>query len=211
MVDRIGSYRDGAQVPDPARQAQARLAGRGKRRAGRLALARGARWRRCVLGAMMSAVAVSAAMPFAPGHQMAAPALVHPTQNRNPMSKELPRIYVSSIDFARLTAHLDALSTVDADRLQGLANELDRADVRDPGQMPAGVVVMGSIVRFAIGPDGADLTLTLVYPDEVEGRPDRISVFAPVGSALLGLPAGARIAWPRPDGATQLITIKQVS
>ena len=126
------------------------------------------------------------------------------------MTKQLPRIYVSNIDFARLTAHLDALPVADANRLQGLADELDRADVRLPDAMPAGVVVMGSVVRFAIGPEGPDLTLTLVYPDEVQGQPDRISVFAPVGSALLGLPVGARIAWPRPDGATQIITIKDV-
>jgi regulator of nucleoside diphosphate kinase len=131
------------------------------------------------------------------------------THTRNTMTRTLPRIFVSSTDFERLTARLGALPVADADRLQGLADELDRADVRDSRAMPADVVVMGSTVRFAIG-TGPDLTLTLVYPDEVEGRPDRISVFAPVGSALLGLPVGARIEWPRPDGVAQLITIKEV-
>jgi regulator of nucleoside diphosphate kinase len=131
------------------------------------------------------------------------------THTRNTMTRTLPRIFVSSTDFERLTARLGALPVADADRLQGLADELDRADVRDSRAMPADVVVMGSTVRFAIG-TGPDLTLTLVYPDEVEGRHDRISVFAPVGSALLGLPVGARIEWPRPDGVAQLITIKEV-
>lgn len=126
------------------------------------------------------------------------------------MTTSLPRIYVSNIDYARITACLDSLSSADADRLQGLADELDRADVRVPADMPPGVVAMGSSVTFAIG-DGRDLTLTLVYPNEVEGQPDRISVFAPVGSALLGLSVGARIEWPRPDGATQIITIKEVA
>ncbi|MDY0976993.1 nucleoside diphosphate kinase regulator [Massilia sp. CFBP9012] len=126
------------------------------------------------------------------------------------MTNKLPRIFVSNTDFERLMARLRALPIADADRLQGLADELDRADVRDCRAMPADVVMMGSTVTFAIG-TGPDLTLTLVYPDEVDGQPDRISVFAPVGSALLGLPVGARIEWPRPDGVTQLITIKQVS
>ena len=127
------------------------------------------------------------------------------------MTNKLPRIFVSNTDFERLMARLRALPIADADRLQGLADELDRADVRAPGDMPSGVVVMGSSVRFAIGPADQDLTLTLVYPDEVEGQPGRISVFAPVGSALLGLSVGARIEWPRPDGATQVITIKEVA
>ena len=126
------------------------------------------------------------------------------------MTNKLPRIFVSNTDFERLMARLRALPIADADRLQGLADELDRADVRDCRAMPVDVVMMGSTVTFAIG-TGPDLTLTLVYPDEVDGQPDRISVFAPVGSALLGLPVGARIEWPRPDGVTQLITIKQVS
>ena len=218
MVDRTRFYRDGGQVHDPARQAQARLADRGKRRLGKLAPIRSARWLRCVLGAMMSGVAVLAAAQFALGRQtaapvaaQAAPASAHSLQTRNTMMKELPRIYVSNVDFARITACLDALSAVDAERLQRLADELDRADVRAPGDMPSGVVVMGSSVRFAIGPADQDLTLTLVYPDEVEGQPGRISVFAPVGSALLGLSVGSRIEWPRPDGATQVITIKEVA
>jgi len=73
MVDRTRSYRDGEQVHDPARRAQARLADRGKRRLAKLALVRGARWRRCVLGAMMSGVAVLAALQFMLGRPPAAP------------------------------------------------------------------------------------------------------------------------------------------
>lgn len=125
------------------------------------------------------------------------------------MTTELPRIFVPSSDFERLLALLDTLPAAEVDRLQGLVDELDRADVRDPQDMPPDVVTMGSTVRFAMGTTG-ELTLTLVYPDEVEGRTDRISVFAPVGSALLGLPVGAQIDWPRPGGGRQVITIKEV-
>lgn len=73
MVDRTRFHHDGGQVHDPARQAQARLADRGKRRLGKLAPIRSARWRRCVLGAMMSGVAVLAALQFMSGRPTAAP------------------------------------------------------------------------------------------------------------------------------------------
>ena len=106
---------------------------------------------------------------------------------------------------------LDDLPSAELVRLGRLAEELDRAELLAPRDMPPDVVTMHSTVRFSIGAAGDDLRLTLVYPDEVEGRMDRISVLAPVGSALLGLPAGARSDWPRPGGGMQTITIREVA
>jgi regulator of nucleoside diphosphate kinase len=127
------------------------------------------------------------------------------------MNPTQPGIFVSTTDFDRLTALLDGLPPGESDRLRRLAEELDRADILPPRDMPPDVVTMHSTVRFSIGAVGADLRLTLVYRDEVVGRMDRISVFAPVGCALLGLPAGARIDWPRPGGGMQTITIRDVT
>ena len=127
------------------------------------------------------------------------------------MNPTPPAIFVSTTDFDRLTAMLDALPSAELVRLGRLAEELDRAELLAPRDMPPDVVTMHSTVRFSIGAAADDLRLTLVYPEEVEGRMDRISVFAPVGSALLGLPAGARIDWPRPGGGMQTITIREVA
>lgn len=127
------------------------------------------------------------------------------------MNTTQPGIFVSTIDFDRLTAMLEDLPSAELVRLGRLAAELDRAELLAPQDMPPDVVTMHSTVRFSIGEVGDDLRLTLVYPDEVQGRVDRISVFAPVGSALLGLPAGGRIDWPRPGGGMQTITIRDVS
>jgi hypothetical protein len=74
MHDRTVSYRPGAHVPDPAREAKARLAGRRQRLLGRQALARGAHWRRCVLGAMTSGLAILVALQFGLGRPVAPPA-----------------------------------------------------------------------------------------------------------------------------------------
>jgi len=73
MIDRTRFHHDGGRVHDPARQAQARLSDRGKRRLGKLAPIRSARWRRCVLGAMMSGVAALAALQFMLARPPAAP------------------------------------------------------------------------------------------------------------------------------------------
>lgn len=42
--------------------------------------------------------------------------------------------------------------------------------------------------------------LTLVYPHEADAAQGRVSVLAPVGSALLGLAVGQSIDWQAPGG-----------
>ena len=44
----------------------------------------------------------------------------------------------------------------------------------------------------------------------MNGNPDRLSVLAPVGAALLGLSVGQTIEWPMPDGATLRLTVHEV-
>ncbi|WP_199093735.1 GreA/GreB family elongation factor, partial [Bosea sp. ASV33] len=43
-------------------------------------------------------------------------------------------------------------------------------------------------------------TLTLVYPKEMDGSSDKVSVFAPVGIALLGLSVGDQSRMAGPSG-----------
>jgi regulator of nucleoside diphosphate kinase len=52
--------------------------------------------------------------------------------------------------------------------------------------------------------------LTLVYPKDVGGEHERISVLAPVGSALLGLSVGDEIEWPRPGGGRSIVRVTDV-
>ena len=66
--------------------------------------------------------------------------------------------------------------------------------------MPATVVTMNSTVRFTLLESGKTNTLTLVYPKEMDGSPDKVSIFAPVGIALLGLSVGDEFEMPSPTG-----------
>jgi regulator of nucleoside diphosphate kinase len=44
--------------------------------------------------------------------------------------------------------------------------------------------------------------MTLVFPRDADGSADKVSILAPVGSALLGLRFGDSIEWPIPGGRT---------
>lgn len=123
----------------------------------------------------------------------------------------LPQITVSTLDLARLDALLDSHAAQAQPDLDDLRMELDRARVVEPEAMPPNVATMNSTIRFAIEPSGKAFELTLSYPEDVRGQPDRISILAPVGSALLGLSVGQEIEWPVPGGKTVRVRVIDVS
>ena len=69
---------------------------------------------------------------------------------------------------------------------------------------------MNSTVRFRIDSSGEDYCLTLVYPRDVDDTGGKISILAPVGSALLGLSTGDEIEWPSPGGCTIKVRIVEI-
>lgn len=116
---------------------------------------------------------------------------------------------MTSLDLDRLEAILDALPTETFPGKTELQGELDRAEVVEPQDVPPDVVTMNSKVRFVLE-SGEEFCLTLVYPQDIDGSTERISILAPVGSALLGLSAGAQIEWPRPGGGVMKVRLVEV-
>jgi regulator of nucleoside diphosphate kinase len=125
------------------------------------------------------------------------------------MSKK-PNIILSSLDLERLEALLDALAPNAFPIKEALLEELGRAEVMEPGQIPPTVVTMNSTVRFAMASSNEEFCKTLVYPKDMAGSEDRISVLAPVGSALLGLSTGDQMEWPRPGGGVVTVKIMDI-
>ncbi len=110
-----------------------------------------------------------------------------------------PQITVSSLDYERLQALLEKDGNVFPGR-EALEAELDRADVLEPKDMPPDVVTMNSTVRFTLKEAGKTNTLQLVYPKDMDGSSEKVSIFAPVGIALLGLRVGDELQMPSPTG-----------
>ena len=121
-----------------------------------------------------------------------------------------PPLVLSSRDVKRLERLLDSDAYRNLPGIDALQNEIDRASVVAPADVPAGVVTMNSTVRFCDDSTDANYELTLVYPDAVRS-PDTVSVLAPVGSALLGLSVGQSIAWQVPGSRTLSLRILAVT
>ena len=94
-----------------------------------------------------------------------------------------------------------------ADALQ---DELDRANEVAPEDIAPDVVTMNSTVRFVDEEANVEHELALVYPHQA-GKAGTVSIFAPVGSALLGLAVGQSIDWQVPDGRKLTLRIVGVS
>ncbi len=121
-----------------------------------------------------------------------------------------PQITLSSLDVDRIEA---LLAVIPASVFPGKAElqaELDRADVVAPEEIPPNVVTMNSTVQFSIEESGKEFCLTLVYPRDTDGSADKLSIFAPVGSALLGLSVGDELAWPGPGGKPMTVKVKDI-
>lgn len=120
-----------------------------------------------------------------------------------------PAITLSSLDADRLHALLETLPK-HCPELEALEEELLRAEIVAPEQMPPHIVTMNSTVRFRLE-DGSELCLTLVYPKDMTDTGETISVLAPVGSALLGLSQGDSMEWPRPGGGLLRVQIIEIT
>ena len=121
-----------------------------------------------------------------------------------------PQLILSSLDLDRIEALLAAIPSSAFAGKAELQAELDRADVLVPDQMPPNVVTMNSTVQFTILETGKELRLTLVYPRDLDGSADKVSIFAPVGSALLGLSVDDELAWPGPGGKAMTVRVTAV-
>lgn len=92
------------------------------------------------------------------------------------------------------------LRTEGEDCLRALGVELDRATVVAPENVPADTITMNSTVRVAIEGNDEDETWTIVYPHKADMDSGRISVLAPLGTALLGYREGDTFEWIVPAG-----------
>ncbi|MEO8803176.1 MAG: nucleoside diphosphate kinase regulator [Rudaea sp.] len=125
--------------------------------------------------------------------------------------KTKPEITISRLDAERLEKLLFAMEGKNLPGIAELEEEIARAHVVEPAEVPPTVVTMNSSVRFRVESRDTEFLLTLVYPKDADGSSDKISVMAPVGSALLGLKEGDKITWPAPGGKMVKVEIIQVT
>lgn len=116
-------------------------------------------------------------------------------------------IYITKLDMERLTKRLlesHAIPERDQGHLSILEQELMSAEVVPEKEIPHDVITMNSTVRLKDLETNKELTYTLVYPADADAGQNKISVLAPVGTALIGYRVGDVITWEVPAGLRRL-------
>jgi regulator of nucleoside diphosphate kinase len=119
----------------------------------------------------------------------------------------LRKIIITDADRRRLGTLVERATNVglvDRRYIDDLEQELERATAVDSCECPDDVITMNSTVRLRDLDSGDVDTYTLVYPAETNVEENRISVLAPIGTAILGYRVGDVIKWPVPSGFVRL-------
>lgn len=121
-----------------------------------------------------------------------------------------PTIIINDLDAERLDKLLEQAAYADNPIGEALNEELDRAEILTPQEMPADVVTMNSTVRFLDLISNEEYTRTLVYPASLKDSAEQLSVMAPIGAALLGLRVGDEISWALNGVKTRVKVLEMV-
>lgn len=116
-------------------------------------------------------------------------------------------IYISSFDRKRLMKLIKnspKFNNPGKNYVRELGKELDRGEIIEPKDMPKDVITMNSMVRLKDLDIGEEMRYTLVFPDMAEISKNKISILAPIGTALLGYRVGDIIEWKVPTGLRKL-------
>jgi len=88
--------------------------------------------------------------------------------------------------------------------LDQLEQELSRAILVQPKDIPHDVITMNSRVVITDVDSGETTPCSVVFPSHADVAENRISVLAPLGMALLGYRVGDVIEWRVPAGVKHL-------
>ena len=123
---------------------------------------------------------------------------------------ERPQIHLLASEsdaVAALALHIEHRQPVVASML---LEEIERAELHEPGTLPDDAVTLGSEVDFVDDRTHQLRKVKLVLPAHANIAKGRISILTPMGAALYGLRAGSSIYWPDLDGNERLVTIVRV-
>ncbi len=112
-------------------------------------------------------------------------------------------IYITEADMRRLRPLIEGMKN-SRDDLRGLQAELENARVVQPADVPSDVITMNSKARLRDLDTGEEMVFTLVFPGNADIEHDKISVVAPIGTAMLGHRVGDEFSWEVPAGSVRL-------
>ncbi len=120
-------------------------------------------------------------------------------------------IQITQFDLERLQKLLVDAQATDyrkSEYLEKLQAEINRAQVVQQKDIPSDVVTMNSTVSIEDLDTKEEEVYTLVFPEDANVQEGKISILAPIGTAMLGYEVGDTFEWDVPAGKRRLLIKK---
>lgn len=128
------------------------------------------------------------------------------------MKKVKDTLVLRQHDYSLLNSYLNNArrqSNFDKKNAEELTAELKKATLVNNANFPPDVVGLNSKVRIKTDGKNEEMELTIVTPDKANIKEKRISIMAPIGTALIGFRQGQKVKWKVPSG-NKTFTILEV-
>lgn len=119
----------------------------------------------------------------------------------------MKKLIINKLDYARIkkciqdAKQFKSISNTEAEKLM---KELDSAKIVDPKAIPSTVVTMNSIVKLSFLNNNKQVQFQIVYPEQANLKENKISIFSPIATALIGYQVNDEIEWIVPAGLTNI-------
>jgi regulator of nucleoside diphosphate kinase len=123
-----------------------------------------------------------------------------------------PSIFITTKDLEKLRDLIrEAYHTEyrGSDYLKKLTEEIEKASVVQPDQIPSDVITLNSTARLVDRETNEEMVYTIVFPEDADASQGKISILAPIGTAMLGYKAGDTFEWDTPGGK-RTIRVKKI-
>jgi regulator of nucleoside diphosphate kinase len=123
-----------------------------------------------------------------------------------------PSIFITTKDIEKLRDLIRKAYHTEyrgSDYLKKLAEEIEKASMVQPDRIPADVITLNSTARLVDRETNEEMIYTLVFPEDADTSQGKISILAPIGTAMLGYKAGDTFEWDTPGGK-RIIRVKEI-
>jgi regulator of nucleoside diphosphate kinase len=117
------------------------------------------------------------------------------------------KLILNRLDYSRIQKCINdakQFKSINATEAESLKKELNSAKIVEPQEIPANVVTMNSIVKISFLNSDKHIEFRIVYPDQANLKENKISIFSPIATALIGYKVADEIEWIVPAGLTKI-------
>jgi regulator of nucleoside diphosphate kinase len=119
----------------------------------------------------------------------------------------MSKLLINRLDYARIKKCINdskQFKSISSAESESLLKELESAEIVEPEAMPSNVVTMNSIVKLSFINNTKQVQFQIVYPNQANLKENKISIFSPIATALIGYKVADEIEWIVPAGLTKI-------